>query len=411
MRIGFQITVMYLLVSCMLAMRVYAGLNDGLVAYYPFNGNANDESRNGNNGTVYGATLATDRAGHPNSAYSFDGVDDYIDIGNKVKPPFPITVSVWIKRSSLDSTASIIRNDFVQSTGGSYYGFQIYSVGGGQIECWYGDGGPSSPSSRRAKVTNDPVITSTDKWYHVLVRYNACQDIDIFVDGEEKAGYWDGGSGGCMQYSTTYPGAIGRQYPNVYTFNGLIDDVRVYNRALTEYEIQQLSSPVSPPNHDFGIKAIGWQAEQQFSLTNMKAENITLGNLSLTGDEASEFIIQNDNCSGFTLAPQEVRTFDVVFTAASLGSKSSIVNIPIISPSITPLDVSLIALVTEICECDLNIDGRCDMRDWLLFGQRWGATNCNTVPCACDLNMDGRCDMRDWLRFGQDWGRTNCPMQ
>jgi len=62
-----------------------------------------------------------------------------------------------------------------------------------------------------------------------------------------------------------------------------------------------------------------------------------------------------------------------------------------------------------VCECDLYKDGRCDMRDWLQFGQRWGATNCNTVPCACDLNADGRCDMRDWLIFGQDWGRIDCP--
>jgi hypothetical protein len=66
------------------------------------------------------------------------------------------------------------------------------------------------------------------------------------------------------------------------------------------------------------------------------------------------------------------------------------------------------------CECDLNADGRCDMRDWLLFGQDWGRTNCNvpgTPACECDLNHDGRCDMRDWLLFGQDWGRTDCPVQ
>ena len=53
---------------------------DGLIAYYPFNRNANDESENGNHGTVYGATLTTDRFGNPDSAYSFDGVDDYIEV-------------------------------------------------------------------------------------------------------------------------------------------------------------------------------------------------------------------------------------------------------------------------------------------------------------------------------------------
>ncbi len=62
------------------------------------------------------------------------------------------------------------------------------------------------------------------------------------------------------------------------------------------------------------------------------------------------------------------------------------------------------------CPCDLNHDGKCNMQDWLLFGQRWGATNCNTVPCACDLNADGRCNMQDWLLFGQDWGRIDCAI-
>ena len=49
-------------------------LDSGLVTYYSFNGNANDESVNGNNGTVNGATLTTDRFGNANKAYSFDGV-------------------------------------------------------------------------------------------------------------------------------------------------------------------------------------------------------------------------------------------------------------------------------------------------------------------------------------------------
>ncbi len=70
------------------------------------------------------------------------------------------------------------------------------------------------------------------------------------------------------------------------------------------------------------------------------------------------------------------------------------------------------ACAADICSCDLNYDGRCDMRDWLLFGRNWGSTNCNVpgVTCACDLNSDGRCDMRDWLLFGKSWGRADCPV-
>jgi hypothetical protein len=64
------------------------------------------------------------------------------------------------------------------------------------------------------------------------------------------------------------------------------------------------------------------------------------------------------------------------------------------------------------CECDLNNDGSCDGRDWLLFYPDWGRTDCNDpgVDCECDLNGDGSCDGRDWLLFYPDWGRTDCPI-
>ena len=72
----------------------FAGINDGLVAYYPFNGNANDESGSGNNGTVHEASLTNDRFSNPNSAYFFDGVNDHIDANNIDLSV--ITASVWI---------------------------------------------------------------------------------------------------------------------------------------------------------------------------------------------------------------------------------------------------------------------------------------------------------------------------
>jgi hypothetical protein len=79
----------------------HAGLSDGLVAYYPFNGNANDESGNGNNGTVNGATLTMDRFGNPNSAYNFDGMNNFIEISSLSNMQYkPITYSVWINVSS-----------------------------------------------------------------------------------------------------------------------------------------------------------------------------------------------------------------------------------------------------------------------------------------------------------------------
>ncbi|MGK5094527.1 hypothetical protein WDW89_21250 [Deltaproteobacteria bacterium TL4] len=72
---------------------------NGLVAYYPFNGNANDESGNGNNGTVIGATLTADRHGRANKAYSFDGVNDYLSASGSNVWNFgtaSFTISFWV---------------------------------------------------------------------------------------------------------------------------------------------------------------------------------------------------------------------------------------------------------------------------------------------------------------------------
>ena len=82
-----------LFVSCGFAFG--QGLNDGLVAYYPFNGNANDESGNENDGTVNGATLTLDRFGAPNSAYDFDGTG-FIDCPDGTYFSGDFTVSGWV---------------------------------------------------------------------------------------------------------------------------------------------------------------------------------------------------------------------------------------------------------------------------------------------------------------------------
>ena len=74
-------------------------LNQGLVAYYPFSGNANDASGNNNNPVFNNATLAADRLGNPNSAYSFNGVDNYIRIPNSpsLNPTNQISICAWVK--------------------------------------------------------------------------------------------------------------------------------------------------------------------------------------------------------------------------------------------------------------------------------------------------------------------------
>ena len=72
------------------------GLDQGLVGWYKFSGDVTDNSGNGNDGTVYGATLITDRFGQANEAYSFDGTDDWIDL-NKIYLDSEFTNGLWFK--------------------------------------------------------------------------------------------------------------------------------------------------------------------------------------------------------------------------------------------------------------------------------------------------------------------------
>ena len=98
-----------------------ADLNDGLVAYYPFNGNANDESGNGYDGTIYGAELTEDRFGNPDSAFDFDGIDDKI-VTPVIDGQFK-TISLWFYGKSYpDSPNSLVGESILRFSSGSAHG-------------------------------------------------------------------------------------------------------------------------------------------------------------------------------------------------------------------------------------------------------------------------------------------------
>ena len=100
-RVGAFVSTLFLSIAFQLPLQ--ADLTQGLVAWYPFDGNASDMSGNGNHGTVYGATLGTDRHGHANKAYNFDGVDDYILITNGSYTHPSQTIAFWLKPLELNT--------------------------------------------------------------------------------------------------------------------------------------------------------------------------------------------------------------------------------------------------------------------------------------------------------------------
>lgn len=208
----------------------------GLIAYYPFNGNANDESGNEINGTVIGPTLSTDRHGNANSAYSFDGVDDYIEADASLLPTAERTISVWFYTNSVDNRPSVLGYG---GGGGATSWFMVINANGQRsfhMSChWL--------VNRIDYYYSKPPI---ENWYHWVITINN-NGTKVYVNGVEEVSNTtfidntivNGTELGIGVISST-AGVVPYTDGNVKYFNGMIDDIRIYNRALSIEEIQIL---------------------------------------------------------------------------------------------------------------------------------------------------------------------------
>jgi len=220
---------------------------DGLVVYYPFTNNANDESGNNVNGVVHNAQIDYDRFFNPRNAYFFNGRADYIALprSQQLKLRFPFTISIWFKIDSFSSTSSILfAND---ESDGIYSGFWVGYLSTGRIGAGYGDGLGQGANHRITKHSNTLVDASV--WHHVVAVFNGLEDIDLYIDCEEDFGYYSGAATNMKNLG--HSGAIGRNFGhrvNSY-HHGEIDDIRLYNRALSAREMAFLCYEV--PCYDY----------------------------------------------------------------------------------------------------------------------------------------------------------------
>lgn len=209
-------------------------LTANLKACLPFNGNANDISGSANNGTVNGATLTSDRFGNPNSAYSFN-TNKNITISSlgALASTNELTISMWAKATNNTSNClfSLAPDQYTDRC----VGCAAYANGGSTMMLFdYGD----LFSGGRTSATGIPLDLSN--WHHYVYVTSQSGNIkQMYRDGSIVSNAAYGLS--CTNKSVPFQiGAGFDQGAGSLWFNGYIDDVCIYNRALTAAEVSAL---------------------------------------------------------------------------------------------------------------------------------------------------------------------------
>ncbi len=217
-------------------------LKNGLVACYPFNANAIDATGNGNDGTVNGATLTTDRFGKANSAYKFNG-NSYISVSPDQLKNKSYTYATWVK---LDAVPVEGESGTFLSIGGPGSGDQVlsstnnYSVLSSKgFNCGgYNSGNPVVSTNWTG------VLPSVNKWYHVVVTRDNIS-IKLYVDGvltgNNSPNTATNGTDPAYA-SPTYAVIGSRVGANgfIQSMQGSLDDIYIYNRSISPEEVTAL---------------------------------------------------------------------------------------------------------------------------------------------------------------------------
>src|SRR5258705_4245534 len=244
-------------------------LNAGLIASYPFNGNANDISGNNINGTVNNATLTSDRYGTPNTAYYFNGTNSYILLPYSnlynFAPQDSFSISAWVlpeQGNSWPAQAIVVKAPLHPDFTLSLWNYGIY--------LW--NYNAMSGYAYNHVLNGTTTFTSTQCWYNVITTYkngiwklyvngilessDLSQTKFILQDGSSKIAF----------------GKKGESFGDWY--KGKMDDIRIYNRVLTQDEAMLLSQ--SPCTQ---LTCNDWLS------TPSEPANVTVGDLDITGNQ------------------------------------------------------------------------------------------------------------------------------
>ena len=227
-------------------------LTDGLVAYYPFNGNAKDATANGNDGVINGGVaLVPDRFGSKNAAQELDGQTGFVNIPKLSSFAYSdVTYSLWVYVNQLPPIAGSGSNPDAfhtttiigrESSGSPIEGALAIVTEDGVTKTnslWYYTGADA--------VLGPPLLEK--RWFHLVSTVSKENEVKIYVDGKIVGSKILASTGaGAIDFNLGFSAAPRLAWSPRYHFNGILDDVRIYNRALSDLEVAALYQYESVP--------------------------------------------------------------------------------------------------------------------------------------------------------------------
>lgn len=368
-------------------------LQDGLVAYYPFNGNANDESGNGNDGTVNGATLTVDRFGNANGAYSFTSLPSSINTtATPILSGNSRTYSLWLMpQSALTINQEIV----VLQAGGNGSMFTGFSL------VLFQSSNPSLIDvglDLGASFVRWGSAIEAGVWNHVAIEYSDAfgpyvTNCRLFINGSEITTI--SGSFNPTAEINTISGsdvilAVGGDINQ--QFFGQLDDVSLFSRILTMTEIQQLYTVQSYNWSNGGTAAtnvVSPTSNTTYTCTVTQGAQACTASVDVTVNPLITFFTDADGDGfGDLNTPQ----------SACVQPAGTVTN----STDCNDNDASLNSVSSETCnnfddDCDGNVDNGLNFVNYYndADGDGYGtgiATNLCSNPGAGYVTTDGDCD-------------------